>query len=282
MEPKPIDFRYLKQKAAWLRLSLFDMLVSAKQGHPGSTLSIVEILVSLYYGGIIRIDPKNPNSIARDKIIVSKGHAAMGLYPILADLGYFSKSELSKFGTPDGLLRIFGNISIPGIDATLGSLGHGLGIGIGYAIAAKHDNLDNRVFVVISEGEMYEGSIWESALLAAHHKLDNLVVLIDRNRKIILGDTEDLLTLEPITSKWESFGFHTLVVDGHSFPKLFDGLSCIGKTNGRPLALIANTVKGKGVEIMEGSKEWHYWQGIDNQTKALIREQLVHDEKRFS
>ena len=199
----------------------------------------------------------------------------LGLYPIFSDLGYFDDSELGFFGTPEGLLRIFGNTKIPGIDATSGSLGHGLGIGVGYATAAKYDSLDYRVFVVISEGEMYEGAIWESALVAAHHKLDNLIVILDRNRRIILGDTEDLVRLEPVADKWEAFGFHTVTVDGHSFPELLEAFGQIGKTAGQPLIIVANTVKGKGIPLMENQASWHYWQGMDENVETRIRAELL-------
>ena len=164
-----MDQKELDRCAAWLRRVSFEMLAAAEQGHPGSVMSQIEILVTLFYGGVIRYEKGNPNSKLRDRIIISKGHATMGLYPIFADLGYFDKTELEKYGTYEGQLRIFGNISIPGVDATSGSLGHGLGIGVGYALAARMDQSESRTFVVVSEGEMYEGSIWESALFAAHH-----------------------------------------------------------------------------------------------------------------
>ena len=274
-----MDQVLLEKKAAWLRRILFDMLSSAKQGHPGSVMSQIEILTTLFYDGVMRFESGNANVDWRDIIIISKGHATMGLYPIFADLGYFDTEELEYFGTSEGLLRIFGNMSIPGIDATSGSLGQGLGIGVGYAIAARHDGLDSRVFVVISEGEMYEGSIWESALVAAHQKLDNLVVVLDRNRKIILGDTEDLVMLEPISDKWEAFGFHVETVDGHSFPELNRAFSHIGNTNTKPLVVIANTVKGKGIPLMENQADWHYWQGMDDSTEMGIRRDLLAQER---
>ena len=273
-----MDQALLMRKAAWLRRVLFEMLSSAKQGHPGSVMSQVEILTALFYGGVMRFKKGNANVRWRDRIIISKGHATMGLYPIFSDLGYFDRDELSRFGTTEGLLRIFGNTDIPGIDATSGSLGHGLGIGTGFAVASKYDGLENRVFVLISEGEMYEGSIWESALVAAHHELDNLIVILDRNRKIILGDTEDLVRLEPIADKWEAFGFHTVTVDGHSLSELLEAFGKIGMTAGRPLLVIANTVKGKGISLMEDQPQWHYWQKLDEETVEQIHEDLLSVE----
>ncbi len=270
-----MEIEELKKKAAWLRRASFEALVTAGQGHPGSMMSQIEILTALFYGDIIRYERGQPESRSRDRIIISKGHATMGLYPIFADIGYFDERELEHIGTRDSMLKIFGNINIPGIDATSGSLGHGPGVGIGYAMAAKKDGLDQRVFVMVSEGEMYEGSIWESAMFAAHHNLDNLILILDRNHKIILGDTEDLVALEPIKDKWDAFGFETINVDGHSLSGLMDAFSCIGNTNGKPLMIIADTVKGKGLSIMEHVPAWHYWQGMTDQQLKESRSELL-------
>ena len=264
----------LESKARWLRSTLFEMLVRAKQGHPGSIFSQVEILVSLFYGGFFSYTRGKPDDPDRDRIIVSKGHATMGLYPILAEAGYFGADELEKFGKPGSLLRVFGNISIPGVDATTGSLGHGLGMACGMALAARHDGRPSRTFVILSEGEMYEGSTWESALFASHHGLDNVVLIIDRNRKIILGDTEDLMRLEPVSEKWEAFGWAVTRANGHDFASLGKAFSLIGKTKGKPLAVIADTVKGKGVSLMEHKPEWHYWQGLTPDQVDTVRGEL--------
>jgi len=273
-----MDQKELDRCAAWLRRVSFEMLAAAEQGHPGSVMSQIEILVTLFYGGVIRYEKGNPNSKLRDRIIISKGHATMGLYPIFADLGYFDKTELEKYGTYEGQLRIFGNISIPGVDATSGSLGHGLGIGVGYALAARMDQSESRTFVVVSEGEMYEGSIWESALFAAHHRLDNLIVVLDRNQKIILGDTEELVAVEPIEDKWKAFGFHTHTVNGHSISELQAAFESIGDSEKKPLVVIANTVKGKGIPLMENDPAWHYWQSMSQETKDTIRLALLQAE----
>jgi transketolase len=268
-------YQNLEEKAKWLRKTLFEMFVSTEQGHPGSVFSQVDILTALFYGNVIRYTPGKPDDPDRDKIIISKGHATMGLYPIFADLDYFPEAELERFGTPEGMLRIFGNITIPGIDATSGSLGHGPGIAAGFALIAKKERRDQRAFVVLSEGEQYEGSVWESALFAAHHELDNLIVILDRNRKIILGDTEDLLPLDPVEKKWEAFGWKTVTVDGHSFESLMEGFSEIGKEPGKPLLILANTVKGKGVSFMEHQPDWHYWQGVDEGQLTQARKELA-------
>ena len=217
-------------RVKWLRQELFEMFLQAKQGHPGSVLSQVEITAVLYYGNVVKYKRGKPDDPERDRLIVSKGHSTMGLYPIFADIEYFSIEELRKYGTGDGILRIFGNISIPGIDATTGSLGHGQGVGAGFALAAKKDSSKQKTYVIISEGEMYEGSVWETALFASQHKLDNLVLILDRNRKIILGDTEDLVQLSPIDEKWEAFGWNTYEINGHNLEELNNTLDAVKKT----------------------------------------------------
>ena len=268
------NIEFLQERSSWLRREVFEMFVAAKQGHPGSVLSQIEILVSLFYGGIFKYKKGEPDYKLRDRIIISKGHAAMGLYPIFSDIGYFDKEELPKYGSKDGILKVFGNIDIPGIDATSGSLGHGPGIGAGFALADKYDDNKRNTFVVVSEGEMYEGSVWESAMFASHNELDNLIFILDRNRKIILGDTEDLVKLEPIEDKWKSFGFNTLRINGHSHRDLLDSFSKIGKTDKKPLMIIADTVKGKGISFMENNPAWHYWQGVDDNQLKIARKEL--------
>ncbi len=247
----------LEDKALWLRRALWDMVMGQRKGHIPSTYSCTEIMVSLYYGGVATVSPDNPDDPSRDRIIVSKGHAAMVQYPILADLGYFDESELERFTQPGGLLGMYADFRIPGIEGISGSLGHGVGMGAGFALAARQDGHDYKTFVIVGDGECYEGSIWESAMFAAHHKLDNLVTIVDRNELCILGKTEDLLELGDMEAKWESFGWETVAVDGHSFDELMTAFGKVGQTNGKPLAIIANTVKGKGISFMEGRSEWH-------------------------
>ena len=272
------NIKDLESKSKWLRRTCFEMLLSANQGHPGSILSQIEILISLYYGGIIKYFKNEPYHPDRDKIIISKGHAAMSLYPIFADIGYFDKEELKKFGRSDSMLKLFGNISIPGIDCTSGSLGHGLGVGCGFAYSAKMKNAKINTFIILSEGEMYEGSIWESALFASHHSLDNLIVILDRNRNIILGDTEDCLALEPIKDKWASFGFQVEDVDGHSITDIIDTFIKFDKTKDKPKLLIANTIKGKGISFMENKSFSHYWSPLSDDLIKKARLELTIDE----
>lgn len=272
-------FNDLETKAATLRQTTFEMMLRAGHGHVGSVMSEIEILVCLFYGGVVRFPRGGAKDPKRDRVIISKGHAAMALYPILAELGCFSEEELKRFGTPESLLRAFGNIGIPGIDATSGSLGHGPGIASGYAYAAKQDGSSSRAFVILSEGEMYEGSTWESALFAAHHGLDNLIVVLDRNGQIILGHTEDLNRLEPIGDKWRSFGWEVVETNGHSVEQLMSAFGCIGRTGGKPLLILANTVKGKGISFMENRAEWHYWHPMSEEQVARARADLARSVK---
>ncbi len=247
----------LADKAAWLRREIFEMVIRQKKGHIPSSFSCAEILTALYYGDIVRYSRGWADDPDRDRVIISKGHAAAALYPILADIGYFPAEELARFTQPGGLLGMYADFRVPGIEGISGSLGHGIGMGAGFALAARMDKKDYRTFVVLGDGECYEGSIWESAMFAAHHKLDNLVAIVDRNALCILGQTEELLELGDLEDKWRSFGWHAVTANGHSFDSLMRALSQVGDTKGKPLAIIANTVKGKGVSFMEGRSEWH-------------------------
>ena len=255
----------LEAKASWLRQELFKMAMRQKKGHIPSSFSCTEILIALYYGGIAKITRGQPEDPNRDRVIVSKGHAAMSQYPILADYDFFPKEELERFTQKDGLLGMYADFRIPGIEGISGSLGHGVGMGAGFAMAARRDDRAYNTFIILGDGECYEGSIWESAMFAAHRKLDNLVVIVDRNELCIMGKTEELLELGDLESKWRSFGWYSCSVDGHSFDQLIPALNLVGKTDRKPLAIIANTVKGKGISFMEGRSEWHNRMPSDQQ-----------------
>ncbi len=255
----------LEEKALWLRRELFEMVMRQKKGHIPSSYSCTEIMVALYYGGVAKCTPGDPDDPTRDRIIVSKGHAAMVQYPILADMDYFPKEELERFTQPGGLLGMYADFRIPGIEGISGSLGHGIGMGAGFALAGRHDKADYRTFVILGDGECYEGSIWESAMFASHHKLDKLVAIVDRNELCILGRTEELLDQGDLEEKWRSFGWEAVTVDGHSFDELITAFAKVGQSGGKPLAIIANTVKGKGISFMEGRSEWHNRMPSDDQ-----------------
>jgi transketolase len=266
-----LNINNLKAKAQWLRKEIFEMVVRQNKGHIPSCYSCADIMVALYYGRVAHIIQNQPDAPNRDRIIVSKGHAAMVQYPILSDFGFFSKNELKRFTQPGGLLGMYADFRIPGIEGISGSLGHGVGMGAGFALSARQNKQKYRSFVVVGDGECYEGSVWESAMFAAHYKLDNLIAIIDRNQLCILGNTEELLEIGDLQEKWRSFGWDTTVVDGHCFSELRAAFSRIGKTDGKPLAIIANTIKGKGISYMENQPEWHNRMPNDKQiTQARI------------
>jgi transketolase len=248
----------LKKKAAWLRHEAFEMVVRAKKGHYPSSASCTEIVVALYYGGFLRYDARNPKNPDRDRLFISKGHAGMVLYPILEELGFVPKGELLKFTQADGIFKFYPDPAIPGIEAITGSLGHGIGLAAGHCLAAKRDRRSFRSYVIISDGECYEGSTWETAMFAAHAALDNLMVFVDRNGCCIMDHTEKCVRLDPLEEKWKAFGWHTLSIDAHSLPEVIGALelAASGKIT-RPIAVIARSVKGKGVSFMENQPGWH-------------------------
>lgn len=262
----------LRQRSQWLRKELFELVVQKKKGHIPSSFSCAEIILALTYGGYWRGNPSEPRHPDRDRLIISKGHAAMVLYPILADLGYFPPEELQAFTRPHGLLRMYADHTIPGIESITGSLGHGLGIGCGYAYSAKQDGKDYRTFVLLSDGECYEGSVWETAMFAAHHGLNNLVVIVDRNGLCIMDRTERCVQLEPLEEKWKAFGWETRSVDGHAYEEILPALDqAIGRSFGKPFVIISNSVKGKGISFMENQPLWHNKMPNDEQiTRARV------------
>ncbi len=248
----------LVQKSQWLRKELFEMVMRVKKGHIPSSYSCAEVVLALFYGGILKFDAKNPRGKDRDSLLVSKGHAAMVVYPILADLGFISKDELVKFTKPDGILRMYADQSIPGVEAICGSLGHGFTIAAGLALADKKDGKANRSYVILGDGECYEGSVWETAMFASHYELDNLVAIVDRNALCILDDTEKCVKLNPLEDKWAAFGWHVQKVDGHSYKEILAAFDQIkNKKTSQPSVIIAYSVKGKGISYMENRHDWH-------------------------
>jgi transketolase len=262
----------LENLAKKYRRDLFEKFLLIKQGHPGSIFSMIEIAVALYHGGFVRFDTKKKEFI--DKVLISKGHATATLYPILRDFDVLPLKEWENWGVKNSLLRVFGNVSIPGIDITSGSLGHCVGAGAGMAISYKRTNKDKKVFVVISEGELYEGSTWEALLLAKHNKLNNLTIIIDINSLIILGNTKDCLNLEPIKDKIEGLGIKTFEVDGHNLNNVVKTLEASEKTPDIK-CILAKTIKGKGSSIMENKKHWHYWNKMNEEEIKKTRKELA-------
>jgi len=267
----------LIDKSQWLRLELLNLLTRKKKGHIPSSYSCAEVVIALLYGQYLRFDPRNPKARDRDRLIISKGHAAMVLYPILADLGFFQKEELEKFTAPDGILRLYADNSIPGIESITGSLGHGLGIGCGYAYGAKQDGARNRSFVIVSDGECYEGSVWETAMFAAHHELDNLIVIVDRNGLCIMERTEKCMRLDPLEDKWRAFGWKAVTIDGHSYAEILQALD-LAKENRtkKPFAIISRSVKGKGISFMENQAQWHNKIPSDDQIAQARKDLMIN------
>jgi len=250
--------RFLKTKATWLKEETLKIHRIAPETRLASSLSAIEIFTVLYYGGILRFDPRNINYPSRDRLIVSKGHGAISLYPVLADLGFFGKEELesvckegSRFGSiPDSLT--------PGIETVNGSLGHGLGVGCGIALALKRKKIYANVFVLAGDGELNEGSNWEAIMFAGHHKLNNLFLIIDNNKICMLDYCKNVIDLHPLEKKLNDFKWKTQVVDGHNISQLFSALSGIKKDKTHyPKALIVNTKKGKGVRRLENDPLCH-------------------------
>ncbi|MEO8192569.1 MAG: transketolase [Gemmatimonadales bacterium] len=226
--------------------------------HVGSVLSMADI-VAVLYGGILRIDPDNPTHTERDRFILSKGHAGAGIYAALAESGFFPTEWLDTHCADGSVLS--GHVShrgVPGVELSTGSLGHGLSVGAGMAYGAKLDDLSNRAFVLLSDGECDEGSTWEAAMFASHHKLDNLVAIVDYNKIQSLAPVAETLALEPFADKWKAFGWSVIEVDGHDHSSLYAILSAIPRVAGKPSCVIAHTTKGKGVSFMERSVLWHY------------------------
>lgn len=233
------------------------MTATAGSGHPGGSLSAVDILVSLFFR-ILRHRPADPGWVERDRLILSKAHAAPALYAALAEAGYLPVDELCTLRKLDSRLQGHPDRKCtPGVEMTCGSLGQGLSYGIGVALAGRLDSLDYRVYVLLGDGECDEGQVWEAAVSAAHFKVDNLVAIIDHNKLQLDGWNREVMNLEPLDDKWRAFGWHVLEVDGHDFTQLLAAFEEAGGVKGQPVAIIAHTVKGKGVSFMENQVDFH-------------------------
>lgn len=253
------DINQLKQKARQIRMMTLEMITQAGKGHIGGAYSCTDILVALYYAGVLRFDPAHPRWQNRDRFILSKGHSGSALFAVLADLGFFDTGLLKTYCANGSMLGGHPDRHVPGIEVDTGSLGHGLGLGAGMALSAKMNHGDHRVCVLLGDGECCEGSIWETLVFAGRHRLDNLTIIIDRNRQCVLDYTEDCAPMDPLAERIEPFGWETREINGHSFDELlavFDYMKTRAST--RPLAIVANTIKGKGVSFMEGKLKWHH------------------------
>tara|TARA_E500000178_G_C17032573_1_gene761351 strand:- start:634 stop:1440 length:807 start_codon:yes stop_codon:yes gene_type:complete len=255
----------LDKKSKILRKFIIDMIKVRKGGHLGPALSLVEILYVLYEH-ILKINPKKPNWSDRDRLIFSKGHGCLALYAILAEKGFIKKSELSTFCQPDSILGGHPERNkVPGVEASTGSLGHGLPIAVGISLASKLKKKKFKTFVVLGDGEMNEGSNWEALMTSHKHKLDNMTIIIDRNHLQSYGKTKEILDIEPLRDKLASFGAIVKTVDGHDIKKLKKTLSKLPFKKNHVSALICNTIKGKGLKFAENNGSWHHKSNLNNE-----------------
>ena len=254
---KIIDANELQEKCKQIRKSIIESIYRANSGHPGGSLSAVEILAVLYFYEM-NIDPQNPKKEDRDRFVLSKGHAAPVLYATLAERGYFSKEEILKLREIESRFQGHPDMNkIEGVDMTTGSLGQGLSAANGMAISLKLDKKDSRVYCLLGDGELQEGQIWEAAMTASHYKLDNLCVIVDNNNLQIDGKIDEVMNPYPIDEKFKSFGFETINIDGNNIEEVINAFEHAKKIKEKPTAIIAKTIKGKGISFMENEAKWH-------------------------
>lgn len=266
------DIKLVEEKATEIRKNIVQMICKSKSGHPGGSLSAADIVTALYFSEM-NIDPKNPKMEGRDRFVLSKGHAAPVLYSALAERGYFDKELL-------GTLRAFGSPlqghpdmkKLPGIEISTGSLGQGLSVANGMALSARISGENYRTYVLMGDGELQEGQVWEAAMSAAHFKLDSICAFIDSNNLQIDGNVDKVMGVEPLDKKWEAFGWNVIIIDGHNFQEIFDALDKAKETKGKPTVIIAKTVKGKGVSFMENVCGFHGVAPTAEETERAIAE----------
>ncbi|NUQ34472.1 MAG: transketolase [Planctomycetaceae bacterium] len=267
----------LQSKAREIRVDIVKMLTKAQSGHPGGSLGMTDVFVSLYFGGLVKHDAKRPDWAERDRVVLSNGHICPVLYACLGHAGYFPKEWF------DGLRMVNSHLQghpamhkTPGVEACTGSLGHGFAMAVGMALAMRADKRDSHVFALLGDGECQEGLIWEAAMSAAHYKLDNLTAIVDRNDAQIDGRTSDVMSLEPFADKWKGFGWHVIEIDGHDYDAIFAAVNEAKVTRGKPGVIIARTVMGKGVSYMEAEGyKWHGKAPSAEQGEKALKELLA-------
>jgi len=272
--PMPKSIEELQAIARRIRREIVVMIGAAGSGHPGGSLSAVEILVELYFHRM-HIDPKNPGLADRDRFILSKGHAAPVLYAVMAEAGY-EQTPLDKLNT----LRKLGSVYqghpdmryIPALEASTGSLGEGLSLALGMGLAARLNGGKSRTYVMLGDGEIQEGQVWESAMASAFHKVDNIVAIVDNNRIQLDGFVKDIMNIDPLADKWRAFGWHTIEIDGHDLHAIQAALGEAEATKGKPTCLVAHTIKGKGVSFMENNPKFHGTAPTADEVKLALQE----------
>ena len=266
------DHKGLNEIANVIRKDIVSMICKSKSGHPGGSLSAVEILTALYFDQM-NIDPTNPKMEDRDRFVLSKGHAAPALYATLSERGYFDKEELNHLRQIGSMLQGHPDMKkIPGVEMSTGSLGQGFSVACGMAMAAKLDNAPWNVYALLGDGEVQEGIIWEAAMSAAHYKLDNMIAFLDYNGLQIDGDVESVMNINPIEDKFKTFGWNVITIDGHDFDQIFAALDMAKDTLDKPTMIIAKTIKGKGVSFMENQASWHGSAPSEEQLQQALSE----------
>lgn len=265
----PLNSEELAVKANKIRIEAAKMGQEAGGGHLGGGLSAMDIMTALYFN-VMDVDPENPDRFDRDRFILSAGHKAVGFIPVLAEAGFFSKELLKTFNKLDSPFGMHPDMhKIPGCEASTGSLGHGLPIAVGMALALRMDDIPSRLFVLMGDGEMHEGTVWEAAMGAGFHKLDKITAFVDYNKCSMDGPIDEVMGLEPFEDKWRSFGWNVIRIDGHSMPEILDACS-VADTQSGPTIIIADTIKGKGLPAAEGDYLWHYGCPSDDQIEEMI------------
>jgi transketolase len=262
----------LEKMARQLRRHVITMIATAGSGHPGGSLSAADIVTALYFK-VMHHDPKNPQWPDRDRFVLSKGHAAPILYAALAECGYFPVEELSTLRKLGSRLQGHTDRTLtPGVEMSAGSLGQGLSYGIGIALAGRLDKRDYRVYVLLGDGECDEGQVWEAAMFAPHHRLDNITAIVDHNDLQLDGRVCDIMALEPLADKWRAFNWHVLEIDGHNIKDILQALKKAGDVKRKPTVIIAHTIKGKGVSFMEGNVDFHGKAPNPQETEQALKE----------
>ena len=262
----------LKQKARELRREILTMIYNAQSGHPGGSLSAIDMLVGLYYYKL-KIDPKNPMWPDRDRFVLSKGHCSPALYTVLADKGYFSKSEIGGYRKIGRMLQGHPELSTPGVDFAGGSLGQGISFALGIALACKLDKKTCNVYAMLGDGEIQEGIVWESSMAASFYKLDNMIVILDKNQVQQTGKVKDVMDVGNVNLKWKAFGWNVIDINGHDMQQILKALDKASKIkNKKPTIIISNTIKGKGVSFMEDNNHFHGVAPTAEEVKRALEE----------